>query len=63
MAKPAIVAKITAAGTTPSTIRTLEVKSAPMFAWSKASRKLPHWPTQMTIAMPAVKPSTTDSGM
>ena len=42
MAKPAIVAITTAAGTTPSTMMTLEVSSAPIRAWSNASRKLPH---------------------
>ena len=42
MAKPAIVAMTTATGTTPSTMSTLEVSSAPMCASSKASRKLPH---------------------
>ena len=42
MAKPAMVAKTTETGTTPSTMSTLEVRRAPMCAWSKASRKLPH---------------------
>ena len=43
MAKPAIVAMTTPMGTTPKTMRTLEVSSAPMWASSKAWRKLPHW--------------------
>ena len=42
MANPAIVAKTTEIGTTPSTMRTLEVRSASMCASSKACRKLPH---------------------
>ena len=42
IAKPAIVAMKTDTGTTPSTMSTLDVSSALMCAWLKASTKLPH---------------------
>ena len=43
MAKPAMVARMTEAGTTPTTMITLDTSRASMWACSKASRKLPHW--------------------